>query len=413
MTWVAPVVRAVRQREPDRDRLRITVILSPCSNGTGNEAEVVRAFPEVDRVQGAEHFYAFLLWGQTAAGWDWHTSGVVLFLGGDQFFPVVIGRRLGYKILIYAEWVARWARWVDGFAVTSVSVRDALSAQYRDKCAIVGDVMRDLAVTADLDHNAPEIVGILPGSKAMKLAQGVPGAIAIAHYLHQLRPQTHCAIVVAPTVTVAKLLQFSDPAYNPVAAQVLKNLSIQFIDNEGKNPYLLTSSGVKIELWTAFPHTENLRQCTLCFTTIGANTAQLAALGIPMIVGIPLWQIDAMRAWDGLPGLLANTPLMGKLFSRLFNSVMYQIYIRRRRLYAWPNIWAGQREIVPELVGDYSALDFAKIICQYLEHPEKLAQMRQELRQVRGDSGASDRVAQLIFDVAEGLGIEDKGRDRA
>jgi lipid-A-disaccharide synthase len=337
----------------------------------------------------------------------------VLFLGGDQFFPVVIGKRLSYKIVIYAEWAARWARWVDRFAVINGRICKTVPPQYQSKCTIVGDLMVDRAPEVDLSPNQTEILGILPGSKAMKLAQGVPGAIAIAHYLHQLRPQTHCAIVVAPTVTVAKLLQFSDPAYNPVAAQVLKDLSIQLIDNEGQNPYLLTSSGVKIALWTAFPHTEDLRQCTLCFTTIGANTAQLTALGIPMIVGIPIWQIDAMRAWDGLPGLLANTPFIGKLFSRLFNSVMYQVYIRRRRLYAWPNIWAGQREIVPELVGDYSALDFAKIICQYLEHPEKLAQMRQELCQVRGDSGASDRVAQLVFNVAQELGIEDGGRDRA
>jgi len=117
-TWVRPVVKALRQQLGcDRTFVRISVILSPCPNATGKEAQIVQSYPEVDRVQGAEHFFPFLLWGKTAENWDWRDRGVVVFLGGDQFFPVVIGSRLGYRTVVYAEWDARWHRWIDRFGV--------------------------------------------------------------------------------------------------------------------------------------------------------------------------------------------------------------------------------------------------------------------------------------------------------
>jgi lipid-A-disaccharide synthase len=39
---------------------------------------------------------------------------------------------------------------------------------------------------------------------------------------------------------------------------------------------------------------------SLCLTTVGANTAELGSLAVPMIVLLPTQQLDAMRAWDGL-----------------------------------------------------------------------------------------------------------------
>ncbi|MBE9130266.1 lipid-A-disaccharide synthase, partial [Coleofasciculus sp. LEGE 07081] len=108
-TWVRPVVKALRQHLGDDSSIvRIAVILSPCPNATGTEVQIAQSYPEVDRVQGAEHFFPFLLWGKTAENWDWRDKGVVVFLGGDQFFPVVIGKRLGYRTVVYAEWDARW-----------------------------------------------------------------------------------------------------------------------------------------------------------------------------------------------------------------------------------------------------------------------------------------------------------------
>ncbi|MCV3213995.1 lipid-A-disaccharide synthase, partial [Plectonema radiosum NIES-515] len=141
-TWVRPVVQALRQQlGSDRSVVRISVILSPCPNATGKEAAIARSYPEVDRVQSAEHFWQFLLWGKTFESWDWRSHGVVLFLGGDQFFPVVIGKKLNYRTVVYAEWEARWHSLIDRFAVMKPEVANRVSQKYADKFTVVGDLM--------------------------------------------------------------------------------------------------------------------------------------------------------------------------------------------------------------------------------------------------------------------------------
>ena len=95
-TWVYPVLQELATRSISA---RISIVLSPCSNASGNEASIAQSYPNVVRVLPPEQFFSFLLFGKTP-DWDWHPHGIVIFLGGDQIFPVVIGKRLGYKTLI-------------------------------------------------------------------------------------------------------------------------------------------------------------------------------------------------------------------------------------------------------------------------------------------------------------------------
>ena len=142
-TWVKPVVMALRAQVPSRATLRISVVLSPCPNATGREGEIARQYPEVDRVQAASAFWPFLLWGKTAEHWDWHDHGVVLFLGGDQIYPVIVGKRLGYETVIYAEWFTNWRRWIDAFGVMNAILVEQAPAAWRHKFTVVGDLMTD------------------------------------------------------------------------------------------------------------------------------------------------------------------------------------------------------------------------------------------------------------------------------
>jgi lipid-A-disaccharide synthase len=116
-----------------------------------------------------------------------------------------------------------------------------------------------------------------------------------------------------------------------------------------------------------------------------------------MLVLLPTHQLDAMRAWDGLPGLLANLPIIGSGFARLVNRMMWFWLTRKGKetRFAWPNIWAG-KSIVPELVGQLKSDDIAELVIDYLENPEKLEQMRDRLRQVRGKSGAAEQLVELV-----------------
>jgi lipid-A-disaccharide synthase len=441
-TWVRPVVKALRQQlGNDSSQVRISVVLSPCPNATGKEAAIALSYAEVDRVQAAEHFMNFLLWGQTPDNWSWCDRGVVLFLGGDQFFPVVIGKRLGYRTVIYAEWDARWHNLIDRFGVMNPEIINRVSPKYTHKFTVVGDLMvapDDLTDEADAapddltdetdaapddltdeadklsapptdnpsvssaTHPVP-LIGILPGSKAAKLGQGVPLTLAIAEYIHAKRPETKFVIPVAPTLDLQTLARFADAQHNPMvevfggAAELV--VSQQDTGKAGETPplqpgFLKTKSGLCVELYTHTPAYDVLSQCSICLTTVGANTAELGSLGVPMIVLLPTQQLDAMRAWDGLPGLLANLPGVGSSFAKVIN----WWFLKRKGLLAWPNIWAKE-EVVPELVGKLQPAEVGEMVLDYLQHPEKLQAIRSKLRSVRGEPGAAQKIAQLVLEV--------------
>ncbi len=423
-TWVRPVVRELRrQLGSDRSEVRISVVLSPCPHATGKEAAIAGSYPEVDRVQEPQHFWPFLLWGKTAENWDWRDRGAVVFLGGDQVFPAVIGHRLGYRTVVYAEWEARWHRWIDRFAVMKPEIVCNARQKYAGKFAVVGDLMADVALDAG-NYSPPqqggELIGLLPGSKPAKLAQGVPFGLAIAEKVRAAKPQTRFVIPVAPTLDLATLARFAEPQHNPLIKKLgwgsaelvmpegeirspqppLKRGAAEFaprlsqgarVESPIQNAKLVTPAGLEVELWTQTPAYNLLSQCRLCLTTVGANTAELGSLAVPMIVLIPMQQRDAMRAWDGIPGLLANLPGVGSLFAGAINSLV----IRQGRLFAWPNIWAKQ-EIVPELVGELQPADVAQMVIDFLDNPEKLEEIRSRLRAVRGEPGASQKLAQLV-----------------
>jgi hypothetical protein len=288
-TWVKPTVRELRAQLGDEPR--ISVVLSPCPNASGQEAEIARSYPEVDRVQAAEHFFSFLLWGKTAENWNWHDRGVVIFLGGDQFFPVVIGKRLGYRTVIYAEWEARWHRWIDRFGVMRSEIIDRAPTQFAHKMTVVGDLMAEVQ-TQQASSSTEELIGLLPGSKPAKLTQGVPLILAIAEKIKHDRPQTRFVIPVAPTLDLPNLAKYADPAQNPILP-MMGNVSAKLVN--GDRPLLETQNGVTIELWQSeterVPMYELLSQCRLCLTTVGANTAELGSLAVPMIVMLPTWII--------------------------------------------------------------------------------------------------------------------------
>ncbi len=395
-TWVKPVVQELRHRlGNDRQQVRISVVLSPCSNANGQEATVARRYPEVDRVQAAEHFFPFLLWGQTADHWDWHDRGVVLFLGGDQFFAVAIGKRLGYRTVIYAEWEARWHRWIDRFGVMQPSILDRAPAQYVHKLTVIGDLMAEVGKGESGAAANYQLIGLLPGSKAAKLNLGLPLMLAIAEQIQAARPEVRFVIPVAPTLEATDLARFADPEHNPLITSLGWTAATLTPDRTA----LKTASGLVVDLHTSFPAYDLLTQCCLCLTIIGANTAELGSLAVPMLVLLPTQQLDAMRSWDGLPGLLANLPGVGSGIAKLINWMA----LRRLGLLAWPNIWAG-REVVPELVGHLEPPAVATQVLDYLAHPERLQQMQADLRSVRGAPGAAAKLVTLVCEQLEQAG---------
>ncbi|MEN9217985.1 MAG: hypothetical protein Q6J33_03135 [Gloeomargarita sp. DG_2_bins_126] len=387
-TWVRPVVSQLQAIWGSA--LRISVVLSPCPHATGEEAQMVQQIPGVNRVQAARFFWPFLLWGRTAAGWDWLPRGVVLFLGGDPFYTLVCGWRLGYPTLAYAEVRVRWPRRFTALALANKQLLTQIPDRYRSRARVVGDLMVAQA-GAVTTPPIPWRIGLLPGSKPYKLTQGVPFCLTVAAWLGERYPQVEFVLPVAPTLTLAALARYAHPQGNPLINRL--GWESATLERIAPNHYLTLKNGLRVRLVQDFPAYEVLRTCSACVTTVGANTAELCALGVPMIVLVLTHQTvgEVARAWDGIPGVLANLPGLGRGFATVYGRWMQ----RQLGLLAWPNIWAG-RPIVPELVGAIPPEQVGQRLAQWLLEPETLAQIRAELLQVRGALGADRAVVEMV-----------------
>jgi hypothetical protein len=388
-TWVRPLADALHRLIPLRPReaqarCSLQLVLVPCPNATGQEDRVARGWGLFSRVLPAGRFWWLLL--RPARHGPWPRQGVVVFLGGDQFWTVLLSARLGYRHITYAEWVARWPQWNDHIATMGPKASRRLPVRWRGRHTEVGDLMADLSDSARHDAPLPEgeWVALLPGSKRAKLQVGVPFLLQAADRLAALRPECRFLLPVAPTTSVNELLAMAGET-NPIA---------RYFGNrapERRGGELITAAGTVIRLLEVHPAHGPLSQCRLALTTVGANTAELGALGVPMIVLVPTQHLHVMQAWDGWMGLLARLPLA----RRLLGVALTAWRMRHRGFLAWPNISAG-RTVVPERVGPITPQQIAEEAAEWLAHPERLEGMREDLRSLRGRPGAVAALAHLV-----------------
>jgi hypothetical protein len=396
-TWVRPVAERLHRDRPLRPRqpgalCRLDLVLVPCPTGTGREHHAAAAWRLFERIVPARRFWWLLL--RPARFGPWPRRGVVVFLGGDQFWTVLLSARLGYRHLTYAEWVARWPRFNDRIAAMGPHVVERLPRRWRSRCTVVGDLMADLPdLPPQAEQHLPpgDWLALLPGSKRIKLQVGMPFFCAVADRLARLRPDCRCVIPVAPTIAVADLLPYLDPV-GPIARHY-GALPGRLLE-DGQGLALVTAAGTRIRLVTAHPAHQLLSQCRLALTTVGANTSELAALGLPMIVVVPTQHLEVMEAWDGLIGLLARCPGLGRLLGMAFTAWQ----LRRRGQLALPNIAAG-RTVVPERVGLVTPEQIAAEAADWLASPERLAGVRGDLRSLRGHSGAVAALAAMVQEL--------------
>jgi hypothetical protein len=397
-TWVRPLAEQLHTLYPlrplhNQGLAGLHLVLVPCPNATGQEHAVARSWGLFERVVPAKRFWRFLLRPHRHGRWPRH--GVVVFLGGDQFWTVLLSARLGYRHLTYAEWVARWPRWNDRVALMGAAAADRLAPRWRSRARVVGDLMADLPEAARQSDPLPGggcWVALLPGSKRAKLQVGVPFLLATADRLATLRPDCHFLLPVAPTTSIQELWAYGTGS-NPLASHYLDGAPRLEQAPEG-GPLLRTPRGTLIHLEVRHPAHGPLSQCALALTTVGANTAELGALGVPMIVLVPTQHLHQMQAWDGGLGLLARLPGL----RRLLGVALTAWRMRHRGLLAWPNISAG-RLVVPERVGAVTPDQIAREAADWLADAQRLAGMREDLRQLRGAPGAVEAVARMIGEL--------------
>ena len=398
-TWVKPVLDyLINQRSKSINgnvlNYKLILALVPCPNATGKEFIVANDWQILDLIIPANYFLK-LLFKPSSFG-KWPRNGVVVFLGGDQFWNILLAKRLGYQSITYAEWIARWPRWNLHIAAMNEEVRNKLPKKFKKKCQVIGDLMADIKNNSSPinEINNKKWIAILPGSKKAKLSIGVPFFLEVADRIKECEENINLLIPIAPTTDLKDFLYFQSDK-NPITKYYSSHIkSIQKVENSIFDYVLETYKNTKIFILNQNSNHNILSQCKLALTTIGANTAELAALNLPMIVVLPTQHLNAMKAWDGIFGIIGKIPLL----NRLQTFIIKKWYLKNNKFFAWPNIKANKK-IIPERVGIISPKDISDEAIYLINEKNILSEQKINLSKIRGQKGAIKKLSNLILET--------------
>jgi len=398
-TWVKPVLDYLIKQKSKSINLNIpnyklVLSLVPCPNATGKEYTVASDWQILDLIIPAKNFLKLLI--KPSLFGSWPRNGVVVFLGGDQFWNVLLAKRLGYESITYAEWIARWPRWNLHIAAMNEEVRNIIPKKFKKKCQVIGDLMADVKNNLSPIHeiNDKKWIAILPGSKKAKLSIGIPFFLEVADRIKECGDNINLMIPIAPTTDLEDFIFFQS-AKNPITKYYSSNIkSIKKIENSIFNYVLETCKNTKIFILQQNSNHNILSQCKLALTTVGANTAELAAINLPMIVVLPTQHLNAMNAWDGIFGIIGRI----KLLNRIQTFIIKRWYLKNNKFLAWPNIKAN-KQIIPERVGIITPKDISDEAIYLLNEKNLLVEQKLNLLKMRGKKGAVKKLSNLILET--------------
>ena len=95
-TWVNPVVdeiNKINKSLSNDEKLNFTLrlVLVPCPNATGKEFLVANSWDKFELITKSKSFWKLLIKPNSFAIWP--KKGIVVFLGGDQFWSILLAKR--------------------------------------------------------------------------------------------------------------------------------------------------------------------------------------------------------------------------------------------------------------------------------------------------------------------------------
>lgn len=395
-TWVRPVVRVLRGAIPG---VRIRIALVPCPYASGQEAETIAVWGGDIEVWRPEETVRRLTLGPLPE----RGPGAVLFMGGDQAYGVLLSRRLRQPLFVYTETTGRWSPFVTRFLTSDAEVSARLQKRRvpASKVTLVGNLMVD-AVRRDLDPhqtrralglNADEmIVGLLPGSKPFKVKYITPLMLKAADLMHAEKPGLQFVMHQSPWTP---LEQIAEAASNERYAEVTGGTTARLVTNDDR-AVLVTPQGAQIRILPPEHHLAGMAIADLALTVPGTNTAELAILGVPMLVLLPLNKPEEIPL-DGLAGQIGSLPVIGKWLKRQ----AVQAVARRTTLTALPNVRAG-RMLTPELKGIFPPEEVSRTALELLANASRRRAIKLDLSQAMGPAGAAQAVVAQLAEVVAG-----------
>jgi lipid-A-disaccharide synthase len=394
-SWVHPVVRQLRLSAP---ALRVTVALVPCPYASGEEPETLRAWPEPVAVWTPRETMRYLALNHRPAGFQPAGRGVVVFMGGDQVFAALLAARTGYPLLVYTDRQARWRRRVHRYLVSDRNQFLALrNRRYpAEQLRLAGNLMVD-AVRTQFDPIQARralglrpdalVLGLLPGSKPFKVRFVTPLFLRVAELLQQQNPRLQVVLHRSPFTPREQLVDaIENPLYRAATGGAGGRL-----EREGTLDWIVTPGGARVLVVPPDMHYEGMSIADLALAVPGTNTAELAILGVPMVVALPLHKPEEIPL-DGVLGRIGDLPTLGPWLKR----TLARRFEARAPLTALPNQRAGFR-LVPELIGAFQPDELAVLVREQLEDPVRRRDIKLQLHTLMGAPGAAQAVVEEIL----------------
>jgi len=335
--WAVPMARDAAAWAEERGvPLVLSLVLPPCQFASGQEIPYARRQGPFARILGPRACLAVVagIRRLPVSG-----PGCVLHLGGDLWYTTTLAGRLGFPAFAYVETalVRRRAHRFQRIFLPSQDLADALAAVRvpRDRMAVVGDLRVDhLASYRDLANASRRgaRVALLPGSRGWIVEGMLPFLLETASAMRAERGQIRFSVIASPFLAPDALARMLAPHRARLAA-----LEIDVVQDD---------------------RLRALAGCELAITVPGTNTVELAILGVPMLVVLPLDRPGRIRT-EGMSEWISRLPGLGTAVK----TAMAWRFARRHQFVAWPNREAG-REVVPELVGHIAPAD---VSCRALE----------------------------------------------
>ncbi len=407
-TWVKPTVKELKLIYPESI---IHVFLPPCVFASGSEKRVLLKMVEIDRVYDKNEYLKYILLRKNPRGFTPGEKGIVIFLGGDLFHAVLLGKRLSYPVLAYSEGVFNSSKNIIKYMVPDSRTEKKLLKRgaTEEKVEIIGNLMLDAIdpvfsrkeVDQFLNIGDDFIITLFPGSRLAEVEYMLPffieGIILLLN--KEIEDENNYKILLSRSPFV-KEEQLSNIFYDYLQSHELTGDYIKadkydilkiyknIIDKNG-NPKEIV---LEILVFTSLQYT--LMQITdLALTIPGTNNLELAYFGTAMLVLLPLNKPESIPL-EGPLGLIGQIPILGTTLKRILVPKMAQ----RFKFVSLINIIADE-ELVPEIKGVLQPIDLFKEIDYFLKNKQKLKNMAQDLKKAAGSKGAVRELVKIVDKV--------------
>jgi lipid-A-disaccharide synthase len=360
-TRLQPILKSTKRLS---NKLKVSCFLSPCQFASGEEISLLEQVEGLDHIIPPLLYLKILFYGRSPSK---ERRGVVLHLGGDPIHSLFLAKRLNWKAAIYTYGPFHYLyRYFDKVMVLDEKVkRDFIyKGVSKEKIEVVGELIVD-SVKKDTYPCHEDIIGLLPGSRIVHFNHLLPLLVEVGDILFKYFPSFRFLLLLAKSIRNHPII---------------------------RRDYIRTPSGGRIDV--VKNGIERLGGAKLVITIPGSNTGQLAALGVPMLVILPL-HLPHLLPLEGSVNFVDRIPFLGSYIKSYFAKKA----AAKHRFIALPNIRVN-KAIVPETKGLLTPEIIATEAVRYLENLER-EKVSLELKRAMGEEGTSTRMAQLVISMME------------